>query len=127
MNEKKGILTRTSVSLDLKNPESFKEAVNSLKEVVNKIDDEGVLYVILNSRKDKYTKDSKIIRDILDLPFLYSREKMQRKPELANEFVEIYNHIKEISKIVEKRRKANKKRFLKSKEKNNGSADTEQP
>lgn len=113
-NENRKILTRTGLSTSLLLNKTALDAYNKktqeLRDAATVLDSEGVLYVIMSDKKDKFSKDSKIIRDILDLDHMYSRENMQRKPELATEYAEIYNLIKEISKKVEKRRKSQKRR-----------------
>ena len=113
MEERKTILARISISKEVSVGEEVKKGflakAEELRDMADKIDTNGVLYVLMNSGREKFSPDSKIIRDIMDLPYLYSHHKLQRKPELASEFTELYQHIKEINKIVGKRRKIDAK------------------
>lgn len=102
------IKVKSNLSKRLIGRGNVSEYGNKLKElsmVAGTLAPEGALYVSLVDKSEMYLPSTKVVRDLMDLDFLYNTKALQTNPALAQEFGEIATHMKAIEAIISKRRK----------------------
>ena len=117
MSEKmriKSVLPKDTSSEDRK---TVRAAIDSLAEIANKTAPEGTLLVSVYEKKASFTPIVKVAKDLMDLEFIYNFQSIQRDPSLLAEYTEILESVKNIERIVGKRKKKRTESFRKRKEK----------
>jgi hypothetical protein len=112
---------KSNISNKLKggNISAYGAKVNELKVEAEKISPEGSLIVYFVDRSDKFSPAVKLIQGVMDIDAIYSLRHIQSNPSLATEFAEIANHMKEIDRLIAKRKKTLNSSYIKKEVKQN--------
>ena len=90
------------------------DTLNSqLKEVVDEADNVapgGSFISFIFGNRENFSPIAKAIVSIGSIRSIYSEQSFMREPALAKEFAEVMDHLKEINRIVTKRKNANFKK-----------------
>jgi len=97
--------TRTPKEVRIGSEGGLRSALDALKEEAEKFAPDGSVYTFIYEKKESFSPAAKTVRGLLDLDWMYSLERIQRRPELIEEFAEVMEHVKALSKILEKRRR----------------------
>lgn len=98
----------TSISQTLVNKaesSKFNEKIQALREEASKIAPNGRLSIFLSSDKEKFYQFEKVVANLVLSKKLYNERNFMRDPELAIEFAAVGGLIKEINRIIDKRKK----------------------
>lgn len=107
-NKDNRVWLESSISQTLANKvesSKFNEKVQALRDEASRIAPNGRLSIFLSSDKEKFYQFEKIVANLVLSKKLYNERNFMRDPELAIEFAEIGGLIKEINRIVDKRKK----------------------
>jgi len=89
----------------------YGKKVNELKDLAEEISPAGRLIVFLTTSSEKFKPADKAVANIASMKKFYNENTISSNPEIAIELSKLVEHINDINKIIDKRRKKNSARF----------------
>jgi hypothetical protein len=87
---------------------TIKNKIDALAKELEKIIPGGRLSVSVSSEKEKFYQFEKVFSNLIASRRIYNNQSFMRNPELAVEFAQVSNHIKQINKLIDNKRKQRK-------------------